>query len=101
MDYETLEDTHDSGVLVDEQVMAAMSTQRLGRAIDQLSPQHKAALTMHVYQGLTYVEIGEALGIPTGTVKSRLFYAIRKLRNVMDITLQEKDDNRGNGNEEI
>jgi DNA-directed RNA polymerase specialized sigma24 family protein len=56
---------------------------------------------MHVYQGLTYVEIGEALGIPTGTVKSRLFYAIRKLRNVMDMTLQEKDDNRGNGNEEI
>ena len=101
VDYETLEDTHDSGVLVDEQVMAAMSTQRLGRAIDQLSPQHKAALTMHVYQGLTYVEIGEALGIPTGTVKSRLFYAIRKLRNVMDMTLQEKDDNRGNGNEEI
>ena len=85
VDYDTLEDMHDSGVLVEDQVMAAISSQRLGRAIEQLSPQHKAALTLHVYQGLSYAEIGEALDIPTGTVKSRLFYAIRKLREVMDI----------------
>lgn len=84
VDFETLEDTHDSGVVVEDQVMAALTSERLSRGIAKLNAQHKTALMMHVYQGLTYVEIGEALGVPTGTVKSRLFYAIRKLREVLE-----------------
>ena len=85
VDYDTLEDMHDSGVLVEDQVMATLTAQRLSRGIGKLTSSHKTVLVMHVYQGLTYVEIGEALGIPTGTVKSRLFYAIRKLRDVLEM----------------
>ena len=85
VDYDTLEDMHDSGVLVEDQVMATLTAQRLSRGIGKLNSSHKAVVVMHVYQGLTYVEIGEALGIPTGTVKSRLFYAIRKLRDVLEM----------------
>lgn len=83
VDFETLEDTQDSGVVVEDQVMATLTAERLSVGIGKLSNQHKTALVMHIYQGLTYEEIGEALGIPTGTVKSRLFYAIRKLRDVL------------------
>lgn len=84
IDFETLQDTHDSGVIVEDQVMAKLTAERLSSGIGKLTAQHKTVLVMHVYQGLTYVEIGEALGIPTGTVKSRLFYAIRKLRDVLE-----------------
>ena len=84
VDYDTLEDTHDSGEFVEDQVLASLTAERLSRGIAKLTAQHKTVLVMHVYQGLTYVEIGEALGIPTGTVKSRLFYAIRKLRDVLE-----------------
>lgn len=84
VDYDTLEDTHDSGEFVEDQVLASLTSQRLSRGIAKLTAQHKTALVMHVYQGLTYEEIGDILGIPTGTVKSRLFYAIRKLRDVLE-----------------
>lgn len=85
VDYDGLEDTQDSGVVVEDQVMSTLTGERLRCAIAQLTTQHKTVLMMHIYQGLTYVEIGEALGVPTGTVKSRLFYAIRKLREVCDL----------------
>jgi RNA polymerase sigma-70 factor (ECF subfamily) len=92
VDYDTLEDMHDSGVLVDDQVLASLTGEKLSRAITKLSTLHKTALTMHIYQGLTYVEIGEALNIPTGTVKSRIFYAIRKLREVLDVDLEDHNN---------
>jgi RNA polymerase sigma-70 factor (ECF subfamily) len=38
----------------------------------QLTPEQRALLGMALKQGLTYREIGEALGIPEGTVASRL-----------------------------
>lgn len=84
VDYDSLEDTNDSGVVVEDQVLAKITGEQLSRGIAKLSAQHKTVLVMHIYQGLTYVEIGEAIGIPTGTVKSRLFYAIRKLREVIE-----------------
>lgn len=84
VDYDTLEDMHDSGEFVEDKVLASLTAERLSRGIAKLTAQHKTVLVMHVYQGLTYVEIGESLGIPTGTVKSRLFYAIRKLRDVLE-----------------
>lgn len=84
VDYDSLEDTRDSGVVVEDQVLAKLTGEQLSTGIAKLTAQHKTVLVMHVYQGLTYVEIGEALGIPTGTVKSRLFYAIRKLRDVIE-----------------
>jgi RNA polymerase sigma-70 factor, ECF subfamily len=36
---------------------------------------------MSFYQGMTYSEIAEALEIPLGTVKSRVYYAEKKLRD--------------------
>jgi len=46
-----------------------------------LDPMHRLVLVMSFYQGMTYTEIAEALEIPTGTVKSRVYYAERKLRD--------------------
>jgi len=45
-----------------------------------LDPMHRLVLVMSFYQGMTYAEIAEALEVPVGTVKSRVYYAERKLR---------------------
>ena len=52
---------------------------KLDEAIAQLSPEHRAVLTLREWQGLSYEEIAESLGIESGTVMSRLFYARKKL----------------------
>lgn len=45
-----------------------------------LPASHREVLVLRYYQGLTESEIGEALGIPRGTVKSRTHHALRRLR---------------------
>ncbi len=49
-------------------------------ALGQLSPLHQDVVILHELHGLTYQECAEALEIPVGTVKSRLFNAFRRLR---------------------
>ena len=53
---------------------------RLYQAIDALSAKLRPVYIMHDIEGFTHEEIGEALGIPTGTSKARLFDARAKLR---------------------
>src|SRR5690348_2439936 len=53
---------------------------RLFQAIDTLSEKLRPVFIMHDIEGFTHEEIGEALGIPTGTSKARLFDARAKLR---------------------
>lgn len=55
----------------------------LRQAIDQLSPDHRAVLVMREWEELSYDEIAEALGIQIGTVMSRLFYARKKLAEIL------------------
>jgi RNA polymerase sigma-70 factor, ECF subfamily len=54
------------------------------RALDRLTPAMRSVVVLNFYQGLKYEEIGEVLGIPTGTVKSRMFQALRHLRQALD-----------------
>ena len=49
-------------------------------ALDRLSPVHYDVVVLCELHGLTYQECAQALNIPVGTVKSRLFNAIRSLR---------------------
>ena len=48
--------------------------------LDDLSPASHVVLRMHYLEGLTHVEIAEALEIAEGTVKSRLAYGLASLR---------------------
>jgi RNA polymerase sigma-70 factor (ECF subfamily) len=52
---------------------------RLMAAIQELEPDKKAALLLHYFQGLSYLEIAEALEIPLSTVKIRIFRAKKAL----------------------
>ncbi len=54
------------------------------RLLDALSPDLRDTVVLVVYQGLTHPEAAEALGIPEGTVKSRIFHAMQRMRALLD-----------------
>ena len=54
------------------------------RAIAQLSGTQREALLLKLQQDLSYEEIAEVLAIPVGTVRSRLHYAVRQLRQTLN-----------------
>ena len=51
----------------------------LMKAINDLTPEHKAVIVLRTVEGLSYKDIGEILGCSEGTVMSRLQYARKKL----------------------
>ena len=56
---------------------------KIDKAIAQLSPEHRAVILMKEIEEMQYHEIAETLGCSIGTVMSRLFYARRKLQNLL------------------
>ncbi|HEY2801550.1 MAG TPA: sigma-70 family RNA polymerase sigma factor [Chthoniobacterales bacterium] len=56
---------------------------RIDAAIEQLSPEHRAVILMKEIEGMQYHEIAESLDCSIGTVMSRLFYARKKLQNLL------------------
>jgi len=49
-------------------------------AVDELGPKHRLVVVLHYLNGLNLTEIAEVVDCPVGTVKSRLHYALRRLR---------------------
>jgi len=58
----------------------AQCLERLWDAVNSLSDIHREAVIMHYFDGYTYEEISEALGIPVSTVQGRLQVARKELR---------------------
>jgi RNA polymerase sigma-70 factor, ECF subfamily len=56
---------------------------RLLEAVDALAEEFRETLILSDLADLNYAEIAEVLGIPVGTVKSRLFRARRQLRDAL------------------
>jgi RNA polymerase sigma-70 factor, ECF subfamily len=52
-------------------------------ALAALSPKLRAAIVLHYYEGLTREEIAEVLGVPAGTVASRIAKAVAIMRRTM------------------
>jgi RNA polymerase sigma factor (sigma-70 family) len=57
---------------------------RLNEAMQKLSVEHRAVVTMFDIQGMPHAEIARILGVPEATVRSRLFYAHRQLQNYLE-----------------
>lgn len=51
----------------------------LRRLVDALPPEHRAVIDLAYYHGKSVAEIGQVLEIPPATVKTRMFYARKKL----------------------
>ena len=57
--------------------------QEVATALAGLSDAHREVVELHELHGLTYGECAEVLGVPVGTVKSRLSNAFARLRGVL------------------
>ncbi|HET9498516.1 MAG TPA: sigma-70 family RNA polymerase sigma factor [Candidatus Limnocylindria bacterium] len=57
---------------------------QLERGFRRLSIDHRAVVVLHHYLDFTLDEVADALGVPVGTVRSRLHYAMRGLRAALD-----------------
>jgi RNA polymerase sigma-70 factor (ECF subfamily) len=58
--------------------------ERLNMAMQQLSDDHRAVVTMFDIQGMPHAEIAKIIGVSEGTVRSRLFYAHKQLQTYLD-----------------
>src|SRR3954469_1096222 len=56
----------------------------LWRGLERIGPDHREVLVLKELEGLRYPEIAEVLGIPEGTVASRLFHARHALRDALE-----------------
>lgn len=67
----------------EERVLLGVEYGELGPALDRLSPELRAVVQATVLDGLTSREAGRLLGIPSGTVKTRMMRAKAQLREAL------------------
>ena len=56
---------------------------RIDASIERLSPEHRTVIVLREIEGLEYQEIADVMDCSIGTVMSRLFYARKKLQNML------------------
>jgi RNA polymerase sigma-70 factor (ECF subfamily) len=62
----------------------ALLAWQVEEAMRRIGEQHRQILVETYYRGRPYAEVAEELGIPEGTVKSRVYYGLRALRVVLE-----------------
>jgi RNA polymerase sigma factor (sigma-70 family) len=71
---------------VDDRVSADHTSRQLATALARLSADQRDTILLAAWSDLSYSEIAVALGVPTGTVRSRLSRARSKLRRTLGDT---------------
>jgi RNA polymerase sigma-70 factor (ECF subfamily) len=61
----------------------AEQEQRIQRALSRLSPEHRAVLVLNDMEGQKYEQMAASLGVPVGTIRSRLHRARLELRELL------------------
>jgi len=70
-------------------VMQRQLREALGAAMAQVSAEQRAVIELTYYHGCAYREIAEIMGCPVDTVKTRMFHARRRLRQLLE---QRRED---------
>ena len=66
--------------------------EQIGKALDELSDNHRAVLVMRELEGLTYEEMAEVMQCSKGTIMSRLFHARKNMqKRLLDYMGGKKD----------
>lgn len=92
--YEPLDDEKNAGITSatedpDTEVMRKEEEVRIETALDTLSPDARAVVVLRIREERSTAEVAEILGVPQGTVMSRLKRALAKLREVLEVENEE------------
>jgi RNA polymerase sigma-70 factor (ECF subfamily) len=64
----------------------------VARALDEMSAVHRDILVELLYRGVSLEEAAAVRGVPVEIVKSRLYFALRALRIVLDQQVADRHD---------
>ena len=67
----------------DEQLHWKLLCAEVQKAIDRLPEIQRQTIILYCEENLTYAQIAEAMGTDIGTIKSRIFYGRKNLRNLL------------------
>ena len=68
----------------DEPIERALLRWQVQAALERLTPEHREVVRLAHLGGLSVQEIADLTGLPSGTVKSRTYYALQNLRLALD-----------------
>ncbi|MFJ1745970.1 sigma-70 family RNA polymerase sigma factor [Streptomyces sp. NPDC088116] len=68
----------------EDEIDKALWLMTLSDALEDLTPAHREVLVETYFKGRTVNEAAETLGIPSGTVRSRVFYALRSMKLALE-----------------
>jgi RNA polymerase sigma factor (sigma-70 family) len=68
---------------VEDEATLGFERRVVQEALAQLAPEQREALELGYYGGLTQSELAERLGLPLGTIKSRMFAGLSRLRELL------------------
>jgi len=85
-DDDTAREIADRTCVPEDEALAAALGEDIQRAIDSLPPKYRSVVVLRHIEDLPYEDIAEVLGVPLGTVKTRLFRAREMLRVRLDGT---------------
>jgi len=83
---------------VESSVIADTEANRMRSALEQIDERYRDVLMLVAGPGLTYEEVARALGIPIGTVRSRMSRGRSQLRELLDLGGQYEDEGGPTGN---
>jgi RNA polymerase sigma-70 factor (ECF subfamily) len=70
--------------ITDDAVDRVLNAWQIEEALRMLSDEHRVVLVEVHYRGRAYGDVAEELGVPVGTVKSRVFYALKAMRLALE-----------------
>lgn len=76
----------------DEPAFDAVDVADLHAGLERIEPIHREVLTLAFLEDLAYDEIAEVVGVPVGTVRSRIHYGRRALRRAIE-AIRERPEN--------
>lgn len=71
----------------EEEAMKRITSDRVRKALDDLKETERGPIAMAFYLGYSYRKVAEVLGVPEGTVKSRIRSGMAKLRETLGTEL--------------